>query len=150
MTNSTIRAVIVDDEPLARERLRTLLHEDPAVEIAAEAGDRQRPSPRSDARGPTWCFSTCRCPGATGFDVIDARRARSRCRCVVFVTAYDQYALRAFEVHALDYLLKPFDRDRFRSALARARQQLARATPGDLEQPAHGAGQRSAIRPPHG
>ena len=71
-------------------------------------------------------------PGATGFDVIEAVGA-ARMPFVIFVTAFDRYALRAFDVHAVDYLLKPFDRERFQQALARAREQLERKSTGDLE-----------------
>jgi two-component system, LytTR family, response regulator len=132
MTSSTIRAVIVDDEPLARERLRTLLHEDPAVEIAAEAGDTTTAISAIASARPDLVFLDVQMPGGTGFDVIAGVGATAM-PCVIFVTAYDKYALRAFEVHALDYLLKPFDRERFSSALTRAKEQIARATPGDLE-----------------
>jgi len=81
---------------------------------------------------PDLVFLDVQMPGATGFEVIDAI-GPSKMPLVVFVTAFDQYALRAFEVHALDYLLKPFDRERFEQALTRARQQLDRRGNGDLE-----------------
>ena len=132
MTNPRIRVVIVDDEPLARERLRTLLHDDPGTEIVAEAGDTASAIAAIGSTRPDLVFLDVQIPGGSGFEVIGGIGANAM-PCVIFVTAYDKYALRAFEVHALDYLLKPFDRERFRSALARAKEQIARATPGDLE-----------------
>jgi two-component system LytT family response regulator len=127
------RIVIVDDEPLARERLRTLLTEEAEVEIVGEAGDTAGAAETILATKPDLVFLDIQMPGGTGFDVITAV-GPERMPVVVFVTAYDRYALRAFEVHALDYLLKPFDRERFRQALTRARQQVTRRSAGDLEQ----------------
>ena len=126
------RVLIVDDEPLARERLRTLLQEEPGFEIVGEAGDGTAGAESIIALNPDLVFLDVQMPGADGFDVIDAVGA-DKMPFVVFVTAYDRYALRAFDVHALDYLLKPFDRDRFRQALARAQQQLERQNGGDIE-----------------
>jgi two-component system LytT family response regulator len=119
------RVLIVDDEPLARERLRTLLQEEPGFEIVGEAGDGTTGAESILALQPDLVFLDVQMPGADGFDVIDAV-GPDKMPFVVFVTAYDRYALRAFDVHALDYLLKPFDRERFRQALTRARQQLDR------------------------
>src|SRR4029450_13798343 len=85
-----------------------------------------------DKLQPDLVFLDVQMPGATGFEVIESV-GPSRMPLVVFVTAFDQYALRAFDVHALDYLLKPFDKDRFHQPLLRARQQLERRTNGDLE-----------------
>ena len=87
---------------------------------------------RSGQLSPDLVFLDVQMPGSTGFEVIETVGANSM-PFVIFVTAYDRYALRAFDVHALDYLLKPFDRDRFRQALARVRQQLERRDGGDLE-----------------
>src|SRR5215831_9569205 len=128
------RVLIADDEPLARERLRTLLQEEPGMEIVAEAGDGTAAAESILALNPDIVFLDVQMPGADGFDVIDAV-GPDRMPFVVFVTAFDRYALRAFDVHALDYLLKPFDRERFRQALLRAHQQLAKADgPGsDIE-----------------
>jgi two-component system LytT family response regulator len=127
MTNTATRTrvLIVDDEPLARERLRTLLQEEPGFEIVGEAGDGTTGAESILALQPDLVFLDVQMPGADGFDVIDAV-GPDKMPFVVFVTAYDRYALRAFDVHALDYLLKPFDRERFKQALARARQQLDR------------------------
>jgi two-component system, LytTR family, response regulator len=126
------RVLIVDDEPLARERLRTLLQEEPGFEIVGEAGDGTTGAESILALQPDLVFLDVQMPGADGFDVIEAVGA-DKMPFVVFVTAYDRYALRAFDVHALDYLLKPFDRERFRQALTRARQQLDRNGNGDIE-----------------
>jgi two-component system LytT family response regulator len=131
-TNTT-RVLIVDDEPLARERLRMLLAGEPAMAVVGEAADARSAADAIRALMPDLVFLDVQLPGATGFDVIESVSAE-KMPFVVFVTAYDRYALRAFDVHALDYLLKPFDRERFRQALARARQQIERREGGDLEQ----------------
>jgi two-component system LytT family response regulator len=133
MKPSRTRIVIVDDEPLARERLRTLLQDDGDVEVVGEAGDAAVAAETIATTRPDLVFLDVQMPGGTGFDVIGAVGAEQM-PFVIFVTAYDRYALRAFEVHALDYLLKPFDRERFRQALTRARQQLTGRSAGDLEQ----------------
>ena len=132
MNTPRIRVAIVDDEPLARERLRTLLRDDTSTELVAEAGDATTAVSAIVSHRPDLVFLDVQMPGGTGFDVISGVGAAAMPR-VIFVTAYDRYALRAFEVHALDYLLKPFDRDRFQQALARAKEQVGRAGPGDLE-----------------
>src|SRR5262245_66334577 len=126
------RVLIVDDEPLARERIRPLRSEDTGFEVAGEAGDGATAAQAIMALNPDLVFLDVQMPGADGFDVIDAV-GPDKMPFVVFVTAYDRYALRAFDVHALDYLLKPFDRERFKQALARARQQLDRNGGGEIE-----------------
>src|SRR5499427_636653 len=125
MTTPRTRVLIADDEPLARERLRTLLQDEPGMEIVGEAGDGTSAAESIVALNPDIVFLDVQMPGADGFDVIEAVGPQ-RMPFVVFVTAFDRYALRAFDVHALDYLLKPFDRERFRQAVARARQQMTR------------------------
>jgi len=132
MTTPRTRVLIVDDEPLARERLRTLLQEEPGFELVGEAGDGTTGAESILALQPDLVFLDVQMPGADGFDVIEAVGA-DKMPFVVFVTAYDRYALRAFDVHALDYLLKPFDRERFKQALTRARQQLDRNGNGEIE-----------------
>ena len=126
------RVLIADDEPLARERLRMLLRGEQWLEVVAECHN--GPDAVSAIRDlrPDLVFLDVQMPGANGFEVIEAI-GPSRMPPVVFVTAYDQYALRAFDVRALDYLLKPFDRERFEQALTRARQQLHQTGDGDLE-----------------
>ena len=132
MTNGTVRVVVADDEPLARERLRTLLAHEDGIDVVAECPNGLETIDAIDRLHPDLVFLDVQMPGASGFDVIEAVGAE-RMPLVVFVTAYDHYALRAFDVHALDYLLKPFDRQRFHEALVRARQHLERRPAGDLE-----------------
>ncbi len=127
-----IRALIVDDEPLARERIRTLLRQQPDFEIAGECGDGARAVAAIEKLRPDLVFLDVQMPEAGGFEVLEAVGA-ARMPAVIFVTAFDQYALRAFEVSALDYLLKPFDRARFDAALARARRQITDARADPLE-----------------
>ena len=127
-----VRALIADDEPLARERLRMLLSAEPDVEIVAECRNGADAIAAIQRLRPDLVFLDVQMPNGSGFEVIAAVGA-ARMPPVIFVTAYDQYALRAFDVHALDYLLKPFDRQRFEQALARARQQIERVAAGDLE-----------------
>lgn len=126
------RVLIADDEPLARERLRMLLAKEDWVEIAGECENGPDAVAAIQRLQPDLVFLDVQMPGATGFDVIESVGA-ARMPPVVFVTAYDRYALRAFDVHALDYLLKPFDRERFLQALGRARQQIERQDAGALE-----------------
>lgn len=132
MTQPHTRVLIADDEPLARERLRTLLKEEPGMEIVGEVGDGTTAAESIMALNPDIVFLDVQMPGANGFDVIEAV-GPARMPFVVFVTAFDRYALRAFDVHALDYLLKPFDRERFRQAVARAREQMTRANGSEVE-----------------
>src|SRR5262245_54120297 len=113
------RVLIADDEPLAREPIPTLPSDDSGFETAGEAGGGATAAQAIMALHPDLVFLDVQMPGADGFDVIDTV-GPDKIPFVVFVTAYDRYALRAFDVHALDYLLKPFDRERFRQALARA------------------------------
>lgn len=127
----TIRALIVDDEPLARERVTTLLAQEPDVEVVGECRDGREAVAAIRQLDPDLVFLDIQMPGADGFDVIQAV-GPEKMPLVIFVTAYDQHALRAFEVRALDYLLKPFDRERFRDALARARGQIEGRESGDL------------------
>ena len=126
------RVLIADDEPLARQRLRMLLAQEDWVEVAAECDNGPDAVAAIQKLKPELVFLDVQMPGASGFDVIESVGA-DRMPPVVFVTAYDRYALRAFDVHALDYLLKPFDRERFQQALGRARQHVDRKDAGELE-----------------
>jgi two-component system, LytTR family, response regulator len=126
------RVLVADDEPLARERLRMLLNSEPWLELVGECQNGIEAIDAIQSLQPDLVFLDIQMPGATGFEVIEAVGA-AKMPPVVFVTAYDQYALRAFDVRALDYLLKPFDRERFQQALLRAQQQLQHAGDGDLE-----------------
>ncbi|HJR62956.1 MAG TPA: LytTR family DNA-binding domain-containing protein [Gemmatimonadaceae bacterium] len=123
------RALIVDDEPLARLRLRTLLADETDVTVVGECADGGRAIDEIEANRPDLVFLDVQMPELSGFDVIEAV-GPSRMPLVVFVTAYDQYALEAFRVHALDYLLKPFEDERFRATMQRARERLKVARPG--------------------
>jgi two-component system, LytTR family, response regulator len=130
--NGRVRVLVADDEPLARERLRTLLAREDWVELVGECPNGTEAIDAITRLKPDLVFLDIQMPGASGFEVIEAV-GPGRMPLVVFVTAFDQYALRAFDVHALDYLLKPFDRERFHDALVRARQNLERRSNGDLE-----------------
>ena len=119
-----LTTVIVDDEPLARSNLAVLLRLDPTIEILAECGSGvDAPAMIRDLK-PDLLFLDVQMPECDGFDVLELL-GNDVPPAVVFVTAYDQYALRAFEAGALDYLLKPFDNARFDLALKRARQKIA-------------------------
>ena len=123
MSDKIIRTIIVDDEPLAREGIRLLLATDPEIDVVGEAGNGLDAVAAIRQFEPDLAFLDIQMPGMNGFDVL-ASLGRDELPAVVFVTAYDRYALRAFEVHALDYLLKPYDDDRFFMALEKAKQQL--------------------------
>ena len=127
----TIRALIVDDEPLARDRVASLLEAEPDVEVVGQCRDGREAAAAILEQRPDLVFLDIQMPGADGFEVIKAV-GPDEMPLVIFVTAYDQHALRAFEVRALDYLLKPFDQDRFRQALTRARTQIEGKETGDL------------------
>jgi two-component system, LytTR family, response regulator len=128
----TIRAVIVDDEPLARRRIRSLLAEAGDVEVVAECANGRKAIQAIEASPPDLLFLDIQRPEVDGFDVL-REIGVGRVPVVIFVTAYDQFALRAFEAHALDYLLKPFDDERFEAALQRARERIRQQQGGDLD-----------------
>ncbi len=128
----TIRALIVDDEPLARLRIRNLLAEAEDVDIIAECANGEAAIQAIEESPPDLLFLDIQMPEIDGFDVLRAIGA-GRVPVVIFVTAYDQFALRAFEAHALDYLLKPFDDERFQAALQRARGRIRQQQGGDLD-----------------
>jgi two-component system, LytTR family, response regulator len=118
-----IRTLIVDDEALARERLRQLLEENPEIEIIGECSDGQEAVATLEKERADLVFLDIQMPELDGFGVLEAIRVEPM-PVIVFVTAHDQFALRAFEVHAVDYLLKPFDRERFATALNHALEQV--------------------------
>jgi len=120
---SVLRVLIVDDEPLAREGIRLLLEAEPDIEIAGEATDGAEAVAAIERLRPDLVFLDVQMPGMTGLEVL-SRVEVERMPEVVFCTAYDQYALQAFEHHALDYLLKPFDDERFHGTLERARSRI--------------------------
>jgi two-component system LytT family response regulator len=119
---AAIRAVIVDDEELARHLLREYLRGEPDIEIVAECGNGFEGVRAANELNPGLMFLDVQMPKLDGFEVLDLI---DREIAVIFVTAYDQYAMKAFDAAAVDYLLKPFGQDRFRAALDRARRRLA-------------------------
>lgn len=118
-----IRALIVDDEPLARSNLAVLLRADPEIGLVGECGSGEEALGEIRVANPDLLFLDVQMPECDGFDVLELL-GRNLPPAIVFVTAYDQYALRAFEAGALDYLLKPFDNARFELALSRAKQRI--------------------------
>ena len=120
---SVIRVLIVDDEPLAREGIRLLLENEPDIEVVGEATDGSEALRAIESLKPALVFLDVQMPGMSGVDVLKHLDGTDMPE-VIFVTAYDQYALRAFEHHALDYLLKPFDDERFQGALEEARKRI--------------------------
>src|SRR5688572_10130993 len=131
-----IRTMIVDDEELARERLRTLLSKELDIELVGEAADGRSAVDLIEKLKPDLLFLDVQMPELTGFEVL---RALDDPPNVVFVTAHDKFALKAFDVHAVDYLLKPFDRQRFQTALERA---VAKV---DLQQSGKKGAQKDAV-----
>jgi len=126
----TLRTLIVDDEPLARERVRMMLGMHDDVDVIGEVGDGRQAIDAIRHHRPDLVFLDVQMPGVDGFGVLRDLEGEIMPH-VVFVTAYDQYALRAFEVHALDYVLKPFNADRFSQALQRARTAIAKRDEGE-------------------
>lgn len=114
-----IRTLIVDDEELARDRLRSLLSREPRIEIIGEAGDGKAAVTAIEQQKPDLVFLDVQMPELNGFEVLEAIDEEARPN-IVFCTAHGKFALKAFDVHAVDYLLKPFDRERFQTALERA------------------------------
>ncbi|HSE18374.1 MAG TPA: LytTR family DNA-binding domain-containing protein [Pyrinomonadaceae bacterium] len=119
-----IKTLIVDDEPLARRNLRVLLERDPQIEILDECRNGSEAVKAINTLSPDLIFLDIQMPEMDGFDVL-AHVGPEHIQAIIFVTAFDQYALKAFDVHALDYLLKPFDDERFARALERAKSQIA-------------------------
>ena len=115
------RCVVIDDEKPARDRVKRLLDAHPDFELAGEAADANAAVRLIDETGADLCFLDVQMPEGTGFDVLQRVRHVPH---VIFVTAYDRYAVPAFEVRSIDYLLKPVGRERFAQALERAREQL--------------------------
>ena len=118
-----IRTFIVDDEPPARRRLVELLEREPDIEVAGAFGDGSEARAAIAREKPELLFLDVQMPGLDGFELLDRIDSEPK-PILVFVTAYDSYALKAFEVRALDYLLKPFSDERFEAALARARERV--------------------------
>lgn len=123
--SKSIRVMIVDDEPIACRRVQRLLKTEPEVEILKVTNNGKDAVDGIQKLNPDLVFLDIQMPGMDGFEVVRSLDPEHLPQ-IIFVTAYDRYAIRAFEVHALDYLLKPFDQDRFKEALARARDQITK------------------------
>lgn len=124
MTNAgRIRVLVVDDEPLARDMIREMLEDDSDVQIAAECANGREAVEAIKSSQPDLVFLDIQMPELGGFEVLESLDPNTA-PYIIFVTAYDQYAVRAFEVHAFDYLLKPFDRERFDAAWQRVKAQI--------------------------
>ena len=126
-----IRTRIVDDMPLARRRVKRNLDADQEIEVVGECADGRAAVEAIRELRPGLIFLDVQMPEMNGFEIIEEVGAELM-PAVIFVTAYDQFALRAFEVHAFDYLLKPFDRERFRKTVERAKEELRRRQPDEL------------------
>jgi two-component system LytT family response regulator len=118
-----IRTLIVDDEALARRRILSLLKSDPSFEVVAECADGQSAIQAIAEYRPSLVFLDVQMPGLDGFRVLEAVRPL-HLPAIIFVTAYGQYAVKAFEAQAIDYLLKPFKQDRFLGTLVRAKSRI--------------------------
>jgi two-component system, LytTR family, response regulator len=130
--NGTIRTLVVDDDPLARERVVALLEAERGVEIVGECADGGEAVSAIRKHAPDLVFLDVQMPLLDGFGVVEAV-GPDRMPTVIFTTAHDRFAVRAFEAHAVDYLLKPYDDDRFRKALRRARATAHRSNRTDLD-----------------
>jgi len=133
-----LRVLIVDDEALARQRLRRLLRPEADIDVLAECGDGCAAVLAIEEHHPDLIFLDLQMPEMSGFDVLAAVEPPTRMPAVIFVTAYDRFALQAFEAQAVDYLLKPFGEERVRKALARVRKFLAGDTQRLVQDPIAG------------
>ncbi len=122
--------MVVDDEAWARKRITSLLKSDPEFEVIGECADGSAAVSAIRSSAPDVVFLDVQMPGASGLEVVEAIGVGCL-PVIVFVTAYDRYAIRAFDVHAVDYLLKPFDQERFARTLQRVREQLRSREPGE-------------------
>ncbi|MGO4778041.1 LytR/AlgR family response regulator transcription factor, partial [Lysobacter sp. 2RAB21] len=120
----SITALVVDDEPIARHAVVRLLREDPQIELLGECGDGISAVTAIREHSPDLVFLDIQMPAMTGMDVV-ATIGAARMPATVFVTAYEQYAVRAFEANAVDYLVKPFSRERFAATVQRVKTRLA-------------------------
>jgi two-component system LytT family response regulator len=130
---NTIRTLVVDDEPLARERIKRFLAAEPDLELIGECAEGREAVAAIQTLKPDLVFLDIQIPELDGFGVLKAI-AIEQMPAVIFVTAYDRYALQAFDVNALDYLLKPYNRERFHKAVERARAQLSNGAKGELNE----------------
>lgn len=130
---SKLRILIVDDEPLARERLRGMLRDEPVAEVIGECGSGTEAIETLRKTPVDVLFLDMQMPGCDGLQVLAELPAENR-PAVIFATAHERFALDAFDVQAVDYLLKPFDRERFQTSLRRAQEYLRTRKAGDLGQ----------------
>jgi two-component system, LytTR family, response regulator len=128
---SVLRTIIADDERLARDKLRSLLACEPGIQVVAECSDGEQTLLALRELGADLVILDVQMPSMDGFEML-SQLAPEEIPAIVFATAYDKYALRAFEAHALDYLLKPFDQERLHAALERARMELGRSRDREL------------------
>jgi two-component system LytT family response regulator len=124
-----IQALIVDDEPLARQRIALMLENESDIKIVGQCGDGKTATRIIKSKAPDLVFLDIQLPEMDGFEIIDSLPA-NRLPLIVFVTAYDQFALKAFKVHAVDYLLKPVEAERLAEALDHVRRQMQVRDPG--------------------
>jgi two-component system, LytTR family, response regulator len=129
-----IRSLIVDDEPLVRERLRTLLAEHADVEVVGEVGDGPAALEAVRELTPDVVFLDIQMPGLSGLELAEIWRGEGALPIIIFVTAFDQFAVEAFRLHALDYLTKPIDPERFSESLGRVRELVGRPNRDELDQ----------------
>lgn len=146
-----IRVLVVDDEPLVRERLCTLLAAHVDVQVVGERGDGPSALEAFRELGPDVVFLDIQMPGLSGLEVVEAWRYEKALPIIIFITAFDQFALEAFRLHALDYLTKPIDPQRFSESLDRARELLRQQDRDGLDRRIQGMLQvyerREAVRP---
>src|SRR5215813_7750725 len=143
-----IRTLIVDDEALARQRIGDMLEADSDIQVIGECSNGREAVKAIQSQTPDLVFLDVEMPGMDGFAVLEKLTAASM-PAVVFVTAYDQYAVKAFEVYALDYLLKPFDRERFDKALGRAKTHILNDRREELNERILNALEEIRTRPIH-
>jgi len=143
-----ISAILADDEVLARQKLRQLLRDEQDIEIVGECASAAETIQLVSATNPELLFLDIRMPDMDGFDVLGALAVRLDLAMpqVVFTTAYDQYAVRAFEIHAIDYLLKPFTSERLHSAVQRVRERIEGHPKGGNDEPAQVTGNAYTTR----
>jgi two-component system, LytTR family, response regulator len=128
-----IKTLIVDDEPIARERVRRMVREESDIEVIGECGNGAEAAIFINENKLDLVFLDIQMPEMNGFEVLKSIEP-NKTPAIIFVTAYDQYAIRAFDVHAIDYLLKPFNRQRFQHSVERAREQIEQSRGGKMDE----------------
>lgn len=129
---SKLRALIIDDEPLAQEGVALLLKDEPDIEVIGICADGHTALAEIRAKRPDLAFLDVQLPRLNGFEILEQLSPEER-PAVIFITAYDRYAINAFEASAVDYLLKPFRDNRFKDAISRAKERMRRATSGEIQ-----------------